>query len=142
MTLIRVSVEGHSVGMWSTCISPAMFYLLGHRNYSACVPALEGLPPELWQKPPQGPTWWSSNYTLSFHAGGMGSIPAWGTKIPHVVHYGPEVKKKKKKGKEEKKEIAILHFSLLFQSVVIAFTPLGVKKCCFIFTSLLLLFSC
>ena len=38
--LIRVSVEGHPVGMWSTYMSPVMFHLLGHRNYSACVPCL------------------------------------------------------------------------------------------------------
>ena len=53
----------------------------------------------------------------------MSLIPGWGPKIPHVVQYGPKVKKKKKK--RRKKEIVILHFSLFFQS----FTPLGVKKC-------------
>ena len=137
MTLIRVSVEGHSVGMWSTCISPAMFHLLGHRNSSACVPCLRRTLQSCGRNCHRDLPGGLAIKTLSFHAGGMGSIPAWGTKIPHVVQYGPEVKKKKRK--RRKKEIAILHFSLFFQSVVIAFTPLGVKKCYFIFTSLLLL---
>ena len=69
----------------------------------------------------------------------MSSIPGWGTKIPHVVRYGPKVKKKKEKKKERN---CYITFPLFFQSVVIAFTPLGVKKCYFISTSLLpLLFS-
>ena len=33
---------------------------------------------------------------LSFHSGGMGSIPSQGTKIPHATQRGP--KKEKKKG--------------------------------------------
>ena len=65
----------------------------------------------------------------------MSSIPGWGTKIPHVVRYGPKVKKKEKK----KERNCYITFSLFFQSVVIAFIPLDVKKCYFIFTSLLLL---
>ena len=30
-------------------------------------------------------------------AGGTGSIPGWGTKIPHATWHGPEKKKKKRK---------------------------------------------
>ena len=26
------------------------------------------------------------------HAGGAGSIPGWGTKIPHAVHFGQKIK--------------------------------------------------
>ena len=34
--------------------------------------------------------------TLPSNAGGVGSIPGWGTKIPHAVGCGQKLKKKKK----------------------------------------------
>ena len=109
VTLIRVSVEGHSVGMWSTCISPAMFHLLGHRNSSACVPCLRRTLQSCGRNCHRDLPGGLAIKTLSFHAGGMGSIPGWGTKIPHVVQNGPEVKKK-----EERKKL--LYYIFLYFS--------------------------
>lgn len=37
--------------------------------------------------------------TLSFNADGIGSIPGWGTRIPHAAQCGQ--KKKKKRGKKK-----------------------------------------
>ena len=34
--------------------------------------------------------------TLPSNAGGVGSVPGWGTKIPHTVGCGQKLKKKKK----------------------------------------------
>ena len=34
--------------------------------------------------------------TLCYHEGGMGSIPGWGTKIPHDTWYGTPPPKKRK----------------------------------------------
>ena len=41
--------------------------------------------------------WWLTLH--SSNAGGMGSIPGQGIKIPHAVQHGQEIKKKKKVAK-------------------------------------------
>ena len=45
--------------------------------------------------------------TLHFHCRGKGSIPGWGTKIPHATPHGQKKERKKKLGKEYKNMINI-----------------------------------
>ena len=66
----------------------------------------------------------------------MSLIPGWGTKIPHVVQYGPKVKKKKKKEKKERN--CYITFFFIFPII----HSFRCEKVLFISTSLLpLLFS-
>ena len=59
------------------------------------------------------------------NAGGVGSIPGWGTKIPHAVQHGQRKERKKRKGNPQTRTLSIspLPYNLPISPTFISFPP-------------------